>query len=214
MAFAKLKAAFKRKSAANRNPGADPPAPSTTGGHGAQPSQQVSQTVAPVPGTGGGQSSQQVAQPPPPPSTSATQPSQPVSQMPAPVPHTSATPVPVPRTSSRRVPGQAQVREGEDVGAAPANRRFLRLRAAMNRLRSFFRRGGQNEGEQAETVPGNRPRSSLSIRTVPRGNTPPGGSSQADSLRVWDGHSMEEERVINAGFSVIMQHKNRQFGAN
>ncbi|KAI6025943.1 hypothetical protein F5J12DRAFT_455354 [Pisolithus orientalis] len=107
MAFAKLKAAFKRKSAANRNPGADPPAPSTTGGHGAQPSQQVSQTVAPVPGTGGGQSSQQVAQPPPPPSTSATQPSQPVSQMPAPVPHTSATPVPVPRTSSRRVPGQA-----------------------------------------------------------------------------------------------------------
>lgn len=150
MAFAKLKAAFKRKSAANRNPGADPPAPSTTGGHGAQPSQQVTQTVAPVPGTGGGQSSQQVAQPPPPPpSTSATQPSQPVSQTPAPVPRTSATLVPVPRASSRRVPGQAQVREGEYVGAAPANRRFLRLRAAMSRLRSFFRRGGRNEGEQA-----------------------------------------------------------------
>lgn len=53
MAFAKLKAVFtKKKSAANPNPGTDGPAPSATGEHAIQPSQNITGTADSAGGTG------------------------------------------------------------------------------------------------------------------------------------------------------------------
>lgn len=95
MAFAKLKAVFtKKKSAANPNPGTDGPAPSATGEHAIQPSQNITGTADSAGGTG-----------------------------------------------APEVQGPVeQAREGGDVGPAPANGRFPRLRAAMRRLRLLLRR--------------------------------------------------------------------------
>ncbi|KIK16112.1 hypothetical protein PISMIDRAFT_686656 [Pisolithus microcarpus 441] len=180
MALAKLKAVFtKKKSAAN--PGTDGPVPSATGEHGIQPSQNITGTA-----------------------DSARSTRAPEAQGRVEVSH-----------------WHSSIRLSERLTYPIASEGWRRRRACPCEWKVSQIASGYEETAVAlagssmtlETKASDRPsgegraRDSLSIRTVPRGDTPPSAeeehSLEGESMRVLDGHSVYEERVINPGFSVL-----------